>query len=69
MSVNHLKLVEAAEQKERDHVEVCRDVAQWVDEQNEKRAKKFEMARSDADFLLNHMAVEQNHMRLAETVM
>lgn len=69
MSVNNLKLVEAAEKKEKDLHEVQLDVANWVDEQNDKRAKKFEMARSDADFLVNHMAVEQNHMRLAEIVM
>ena len=64
-----MKLVEKSEQRDRDLIEITRDVNQWVGEQQELRAKKAEMARSDAEFLLNHQALEQNQMRLAETVM
>ncbi len=61
--------MEKVEQRDRDLVEVTRDVNHWVEEQQDKKAKRFEMARTDADFILNHQALEQSQMRLAETIM
>lgn len=64
-----IKLALAGVRRDQELADCRADVAAFVEEQQDLKARRFEEARARAAFLRDTQAVAQQHLRLTETVM